>query len=40
MFSGILQSGVNDISVVLNGTTGWNHVGILVGDSPYVTYDG
>lgn len=40
MFSGVLQSGANDIAVVLTGTTGWNHVAVLVGESPYVTYDG
>ena len=39
-FSGLLQSGVNSIPVQLSGTVWWNHVWILVGTSPYVTYDG
>ena len=40
MFTWLLESGVNDIFVTLNGTTGWNQVSVLVGDSPYVSYDG
>lgn len=40
VFSWILHSWVNSIPVILNGTTWWNHVGILLWTSPYLTYDG
>lgn len=38
-FTGVLQSGVNDVSVFLSGTQWFNPVSILVRESPYLTFD-
>lgn len=40
IFSGVLQSGVNNIPVVLSGAAGWRQVSISIGESPYITSSG